>query len=82
MPNAELKVYDDSGHAPSLKESERFKQYLPAFVRSSRPASAQWIGPRRGVRARFLGNRVSETLLTVGAGSGGIMGPGLRGDPS
>lgn len=41
MPNAELKVYDDSGHAPFLEEAERFNRDLAAFVRNVHPSAAQ-----------------------------------------
>lgn len=37
MPNGELKVYDDSGHAPFLEEAERFNRDLAAFVRNVHP---------------------------------------------
>lgn len=41
MPNAELKVYDDSGHAPFLEEAERFNQDLASFVRDVHSSAAQ-----------------------------------------
>lgn len=41
MPNAELKVYDGSGHAPFLEEAEGFNQDLAAFVRSAHTSAAQ-----------------------------------------
>lgn len=41
IPNAEFKVYDDSGHAPFLEETERFNQDLAAFVRGVHASAAQ-----------------------------------------
>lgn len=41
IPNAELKVYEDSGHAPFLEEAERFNQDLAAFVRDHHSSAAQ-----------------------------------------
>lgn len=41
MPNAELRIYDGSGHAPFLEEAERFNQELATFVRDVHGASTK-----------------------------------------